>query len=301
LTTDPQPGGIKPLALDSENPKLPQRLATRDPELTPRERKVAGELVAGYPHAGLEGATGLAEKVGVSAATVVRLAAKLGYAGYPELQRELRSEVEALLKTPLSRLDGVVSAKLLPATQTVSETFAAALNALDATRLQFDEATARAMAEQLVACRGRIIIIGEKKGRAIALYLYAQLTLARVELLSSDASFEADRLRDIGSDDIVIAIDVRRYLARTIKAALFAVSRGARLMVLADHADAPLARRTPMKLVAATEGAGAFDSYAALVVVADCLANLVISSDPAGARARLESGEEAWTALGIFI
>lgn len=284
---------------------LLERLRHARENLTGRERKIASVLEAGYPHAGLESATALGTRVGASAATVVRFAAKLGYAGYPDLQRELRSEVEARLATPLQRLEQ--SAQILPAQaanegDVPSRTFEVAMAALTRSFSAFDRHTLEQITLALATCRGRILISGEKKGRAIALYLYAQLNLClpQVTLLTTDAGFEGDQLIDVGPGDIFIAVDVRRYVRRGLAAADWAASQGATLVVLSDSSAAPLYALTTLRLCAATNGAGAFDSYIGLMLAADILSNLVVARSPQSARERISKGERAWEQLGVF-
>src|ERR1700739_2181486 len=66
---------------------------------TPAERKVARELLADYPRAGLETVARLAHRADVSPPSVVRLVTKLGYTGFPDFQEHLRQEVAARSKS----------------------------------------------------------------------------------------------------------------------------------------------------------------------------------------------------------
>ena len=288
---------------DETMTKLLDRLRKARSSLTGREQRIAAALEEGYPHAGLESATALSQRLGVSAATVIRFAAKLGYGGYPDLQREMREEVETRLASPLQRLDQ--SAPLLDPSidgQLADRTFEAAVSALTRSFGALDRAALTLVVSALRNCSGRILILGEKKARSIALYLFAQLNLClpRVSLLATDASFEGDNLLDIGRGDLLIAMDVRRYVRRSLAAAMFAESRGAGLIVLSDSTASPLFGRTKLRLCAATSTAGAFDSYVGLMLFADIIVNMIVAADPAAARARLSLGEEAWTRLGVF-
>ena len=71
--------------------------------LTPTERQLASHVLSHYPMAALGSITVLARAAQVSTPTVVRLAQKLGYKGYPDFQGALRSEVEAMLVSPLTK------------------------------------------------------------------------------------------------------------------------------------------------------------------------------------------------------
>ena len=284
---------------------LLDRLRSRRDEMTNRERQIAGYLETGYPHAGLETATAVGERVNASAATVVRFIAKLGYSGYADFQRELRDEVEARLISPLQRLTDPATAGTRSdqdgSGDVLARSFEAAMSAVTRTFGALDRRSVETVASLLTGCRGRIWIVGEKKGRSIALYLYAQLNLCLERVsLGADASFEADRLLDVGPDDIVVLLDVRRYVETTLLTADWCEARGATLVVLSDSAISPLFGRTPYRLAAATGGAGAFDTYVGLMLIADVLTNAVTAIDPDRARRRLELGEAAWAQFKVF-
>jgi Helix-turn-helix domain, rpiR family/Glutamine synthetase, catalytic domain len=66
-------------------------------DLAPAERRVVEALLADYPMAGLGSVSRLARAAGVSARTVLRLLAKLGFSGYPDF----REEVAARLFSPV--------------------------------------------------------------------------------------------------------------------------------------------------------------------------------------------------------
>lgn len=310
-----RPGTGRGNRMDSP-PTLLERLRQHRAAMTSRERQIAAYLEAGYPHAGLESATAVGERVNVSAATVVRFVAKLGYAGYAELQRELRDQVETRLTSPLQRLIGpreaahqatAMAAEHLPpipadAIDIVTRTFETAMASVTRTYGALDRRMLDAIVSRLLNCTGSIWIVGEKKGRSLALYLYAQLNLClrRVHLLNTDASFGPDRLLDVGDGDIVVVFDVRRYVESTLHAAEWCQSRGATLVVLCDSPSSPLYDRSRLRMAAVTHTAGAFDSYVGLMLIADMVTNAITAADPERARERLEAAEAAIARFRIF-
>ena len=80
------------------------------PDLTRAERQLASHILSNYPVAALGSITALAREGGVSSPTVVRLVQKLGYKGYPDFQRALRGQVEAMLVSPLVKQARAVGA-----------------------------------------------------------------------------------------------------------------------------------------------------------------------------------------------
>ena len=74
-------------------------------DLTRSERQLASVLLQDYPMGGLQSITKLAASAAVSTPTVIRMARKLGFDGFPALQDALREEVAAQIKKPISKRD----------------------------------------------------------------------------------------------------------------------------------------------------------------------------------------------------
>ena len=70
------------------------------PRLPRAEQRVARALLAGYPTAGLEPLAIVAGLAQTSPATVLRLAYRLGFDGYPELQQTLKRETQQRYSSP---------------------------------------------------------------------------------------------------------------------------------------------------------------------------------------------------------
>jgi DNA-binding MurR/RpiR family transcriptional regulator len=66
------------------------------------EMKAVRVLLANYPAAGLTTVSKLAKQAGVSDPTVLRLAQRLGFEGFAEMQEALLAEVEAHMRSPLT-------------------------------------------------------------------------------------------------------------------------------------------------------------------------------------------------------
>lgn len=80
-----------------------QRLEDRFPGLTKSQQRIASYLLDNYDEAAFLPAAAVAERFGVSEATVVRFARAVGYAGYPEL-RGILQELFRQKASPAARL-----------------------------------------------------------------------------------------------------------------------------------------------------------------------------------------------------
>ena len=89
---------------------LNARLAAMSAHFSKSQRALANYIVDHCDKAAFLTANKLGEAVGVSESTVVRFAVRLGYEGYPELQRAVQELIRNRL-TAVQRLD--VTASLL--------------------------------------------------------------------------------------------------------------------------------------------------------------------------------------------
>src|SRR3972149_7434487 len=69
------------------------RIRQSYPQLSPSLKRLANYILDNYIQASFFTATELAHRLDLDAATVVRFSQRVGYPGYPELQREVRDKV----------------------------------------------------------------------------------------------------------------------------------------------------------------------------------------------------------------
>jgi DNA-binding MurR/RpiR family transcriptional regulator len=79
----------------SPDPSVAERLRQASSGFAPAERRVVRALLAEYPLTGLEPLAVVAARAGTSGPTVLRVVGKLGFAGYADFQRTLRTELAA--------------------------------------------------------------------------------------------------------------------------------------------------------------------------------------------------------------
>ncbi len=87
---------MKPQSRDT----IAERIRLHSKRLTGAEHKLVDALLANYPVAGLSSITEVAATAGVSTPTVLRLAKKLGFSGFPAFQAELRAGIDGPTPKP---------------------------------------------------------------------------------------------------------------------------------------------------------------------------------------------------------
>ncbi len=227
-------------------------LRRRRSELTPAELRVAQALLGDYPAAGLQPVARLAEDANVSPPTVLRLITKLGYAGYPQIQAELRAELSARVSGPLEDYPaGAAGGEPLPvrAERTIGSALAESLRSQDPAEL--------ASAVGLVADRKRTVLTtGGRFSWTLAAHLAGLLGLLRpgVRHVPSEPGARASALLDTDAATVVVAFDYRRYQRDTVAFGRAAAAQGASLVVCTDPYLSPLASSAAVLLTTAIEG-----------------------------------------------
>ena len=238
--------------------------------LTPSERRIARTLLSRYPEVGLGSAGELAEASTTSAATVVRLAQKLGFNGFPDFQATLRSELSSRLAGPQDRLDrtGVEQGGVLP---TLSGALAATVGSLVETVPDHEFSAAVAL---LADQSRRIYLHGGRLSHSLADLCANFLARLRpnVSLVSHDPSRRTAQLVEISRRHVLIAFDFRRYEVDTLSLTKVAAERGAKIIVVTDVLLSPVTANADVVLPVRVEVPSPFDSSVAALALVECLA-----------------------------
>ena len=260
---DPAPPAPDTPAPDTSGAALTvrDRLMEQGAAFSNAELKVARALLANYPAAGLTTVARLAKSADVSDPTVLRLAVRLGFDGFAEMQAALLSEVQAHMRSPLTLTrDGAPKG---PAAPNVYQGFLArTLAQCDATA----KGTATADYERVVALvtdpRHRVICLGGRFSRFIAGIWQRCLHHLRdgTKLLEGTAADLVDELADIGRRHVLVVFDYRRYQTDVIRFAESAKARGATVVLFTDVWKSPIARFADVTLTAETDTASPFDT-----------------------------------------
>lgn len=239
--------------------------------LTTQERRAALYLRDHYPVAGLEPLARFAQASGVSSQSVLRLAGKLGFAGYRELQEHLRSEISQERSSPLGRW---VSREIQPAEEDWLSGFGQ--HAADNVKAAFSlivredfEAAAQALADR----KRPALAIGGRFTQTLSRYLVRHLEIVRgnVEEVGSISATWPDRLIDVDRRSVVVAYDIRRYAPDVVRFCEIAAQQGATVILFTDSRAAPASRHASRTFVAPTESAGAWDSLSAMFALTEAM------------------------------
>ena len=268
--------------------------------LTPAERQLADALMRDYPVAGLQSITKLAEAASVSTPTVIRVARKLGFDGFPELQAALREEASAQIKQPILKREGWPKGRKDTA---AFRGFAEAVfDNLNHTIERLDPKTFDAIGKVLADPRRRIFLSGGRITRSNADYFFNHLQIIRagVMSLSQSPNVWPQYLLDMDRRSVLVVFDIRRYESELAKLATLAKDRGAVIVLFTDQWGSPISTYADHVINAMVEVPSSWDSTIAINLIVEALIANVQSRRWDAAKDRIESLEDMFRATRIF-
>lgn len=205
------------------------------------ERKVASTLLEGYPTRALATVEVLAKQASVSAPTVLRFLAKIGFSRFADFQAAAIADVERQLGSPLNNIRSEASAERpehIYQRTLLMQAEALQLAAAQAMPAEFD-----AIVDLLVSPRATIKLLGGRYSQNLAQRLATQLGQLRpgVAFTPLMLGFAYDTLVDAGPQDVFVVFDYRRYQSELLTFAREARRSGARICLFTDIWRSPIA------------------------------------------------------------
>jgi len=269
----------------------PDLVAAVSGELTPAERRIAEAVLAEPTLLAFGTVSDLASRVGTSRPTVVRFANKLGFAGYTQLQRHVRSDLSHRLARPSERIRHE-EGRSPGAKAAISNAIASVFEAIDGDRLG-------ALAAPILRAEKVWILSGETS-QAGARKLHSGLSIVRPRVRFVDErTFGADAC-DAGPSDAAVVIDFFRYRRRVTEAARLLEQSGVAIVAITDSPLSPLVELADTWCEIEVPAIGPFDSSVPAVAIAELLVSRVARDLQDEATARIDRIEALWEQTGVF-
>lgn len=267
----------------SDDPRLIRdMLRDQQATLTAAERRLAATLLDDSLMPGLLSITKLAERAGVSTASVVRLARKLGFDGFSDFQGAVREEISARVKQPL--------AKLAPHDRTddhiVSRFAQAAARNINATIDRLDPGAFDRVAALLADPARQIHLLGGRITRSNAHYFFNHLQIIRpgVAMLDSAPSVWPQSLLDMGPTATLVVFDIRRYEKQLERLAELVTGQGGNIVLFTDQWGSPIERHAAHTFRAMVEAPSSWDSTLSINFLIEALVAEIQSRSPSADR-----------------
>lgn len=242
--------------------RLLSKMEIMYPSLSKGHKRIADFIRQQYDKAAFMTAASLGVEVNVSESTVVRFAKELGYAGYPDLQRQLRELVKSQL-TSVQRME--VANTRIGEDDVLDMALLSDIEMIRLTREQTSRASFYNAVDAINAAK-QIYILGVRSSAALASFAayYLNTVYDNIRLLNSSTTSELfEQLYRIDENDVCIAISFPRYSKQTIRAAKYAMDQGASVVAITDSDESPLAPFAKHMLLARSNMVSFVDSLTA--------------------------------------
>ena len=234
------------------------------------QKAIGRFILDSYDKAAFMTASRLGKTVDVSESTVVRFASRLGYDGYPNMQKALQEMIRNKL-TSVQRME--VAGDRMGGRDVLQTVLHADTDMIRVTLDEIDRDAFQGAVDALMGAK-RIYILGVRSSSALASFLgfYFNLLFENVTLVHTNSVSEIfEQVLRVGPGDVLFGISFPRYSKRTLSAMKYARDRGARVIALTDSQLSPLARVADHVLLARSDMASFVDSLVAPLSVINAL------------------------------
>lgn len=238
----------------------------------------------------------LAEGAGSGAATVVRLATKLGFEGFSALQASVQQDLAKQLRPAAERIrDPAVHDSL-------SRHLQLELANVQSTLGDLDQMAVAEVVSHLADPARRVFVLSGDASKGVAHQFVGDLDALRANVMLVDGNDVAvqRKVALMEAGDVLVTIDVRRYDRWLIDAARMASQTGVWMVSIVDSMLSPVAACSQRTLVVTAAGAGPFDSHVGTLALMNVLVAAVAVRLRGMATERLDRSEAAWRATNAL-
>jgi len=281
----------------TESGDLPGWLRTRLPTrgLRGQSSAVVDTMMSQPARASYGTAHELAALAGVNVATVTRTAQRLGYDGWPQLQRELRARYLAHLSAP------EVAQQHAASESSGGSPLQRDLEGLAMVTRSPVVGQVGPLAAAIAGARQTLVIAdGSYAALALAMAHNARLAGYEVEDVLDGGAAVANRVASLGPDDVVLLISFWRLYETAVLAARSAHAAGARVFLLTDAMSQDLAEHVEQALIVPTEGMAFFPSMTSGLAVLQAVVTELAAVDPERSQSSVEAAEVQWQRFGLL-
>jgi len=260
--------------------------------LTPTDRRIAEAVLAEPTLLAFGTVSDLADRVHTSRPSIVRFARKLGFDGYPQLQRNARRDLSHRLSRPSERIrHDDESAR--PARTAIFGAIESVFEAIDGERRA-------ALAAPFVRARNVWVLSGETS-QAGAHAFQSRLSIVRPGVRRLEEHSLGTDLSGAGSGDAAIVFDFFRYRRYVTTGARHLAQSGATVVAVTDSPLSPLVETADVWCEIEVPAVGPFDSSVPVVAIAEALVSQVARELHAEAAARIDRIESLWEETRVFL
>jgi len=281
----------------TDSPGILDRLAGLSQELSPRQLKLARFIHANPHGVAFMNSVELSKAAGVSNPTVIRLAYRLGFSGFPEFQKALQKAAEKKIDS-LERFSGDSASGEEELFQKVLSLEFHVLREMKE-RLS-EEAVSRAVA--LLENPGEVFVVGLLANTCLAEYLAYFLSILRENVhILKDFGHEAyGKVRAAGPGAVAVIYSFPRYPAGTQSLGKLFRKQGIPVIGITDSGMSPLAPLADVLLEAPMKFITFIDPCGGAFAMTHALLTAFYMKNPGKMRRKLREFEEFAAERDLF-
>lgn len=238
---------------------------------TNTQKDLTNYLISNINNVAFFTADKIAEEVNSTPSTVIRFAKRIGYRGYPELQKDLQN----LIIDKISVVEELETNKKFDSSKaetTIKLSLKKDLSNLNNLIKEINENSIKKFVNIIVSSQKKYIF-ANRSALSLGHFFFFQLKkmISDVFLLSNFDDGIFDMLREIGPEDVILAISFPRFTKLTINFAQYAKKGGVKLISITDKKTSPLYKISDVCLFCPYESSAFFNSNAAAMALINAI------------------------------
>lgn len=279
-------------------PNFLKLLEVKAQQLSRQHRRIANFLLHNHLEAAFLNASELAERAGVSSATVVRFATAMGFSGFPALQKELQQIAQGSIGK-----HEFLAVEASDKDDTLSATIRQSMKALKTFSEELDNEYFLKAANTLYRAR-KIVTVGHKASFGVA--VHASYVLGKVHkdvrYIQGTDEFDAfSAINDLSEEDAALIFTVIHYPRSTLKLIRHLARKGVKIIVVSDYRTFDEISLAEVSLLTPLLFQGFLDIMSPMLALTDALAYEIYKLDEPVARKRLKEFNEFNEQDGAFL
>ncbi len=286
--------------MNTDDFTVAQRIHDGFDGLTRAERQLANIILENYPVSGLGSITALAENAEVSTPTVARMARKLGFGGFPDMQKQLRHELEATISDPLTKHDKWAADA--PDTHILNRFADNVIDNLRNTLKHLNAAEFDKIVALLSDTEHTVAVVGGRLSHTLASYFFTHMQMMRdgVTLIERNSSSWPHYLLSLKEGDVLVMFDMRRYEQDLLRFAEMAKARGVRIILFTDQWGSPAGKAATHQIHSRIEVPSTWDSSVVTMFILEAIISAVQSQSWESSKDRMEELEALFEKTRLF-
>lgn len=269
-------------------------------QLTKSQKKVADYIIKNPMQAAFSTIDQMANAIGTSTTTIIRLAMHFGYTGFAEFQRALQELLKSRMG-PSTKLEANIknsnskSNIIMGIAEQQMENFKRTFDNLSDDRIF--------KAEKLLREADQIYVSGSRSSYAVAHYLTFNLNriFGKCDLLSSDGGDLPEKVNRIKKNDVVVVMSMPRYVKQIVKIAKIAKDRQASVIAVTDGYLSPLGQFADILFSVECQSSDFHNSLVPAMLIADVLIGVATIKNSELAKKQLKEVENVLEDFDIHV